>query len=125
MCDRVADKKELAKKWAEALTDGANKQQPLGNRYDGEDGLIIFGHKPVPEPAVRRDCVGRPIAVNVDTGCIYGGHLSAYDVDADELLQVRSQQPIDKQHLEFAVSPTVAPSELPTAWDDPSRTSVG
>ena len=37
VCDRVADKKELAKKWAEALTAGAAKQQPLGNRYDGED----------------------------------------------------------------------------------------
>ena len=37
VCDRVADKKELAKKWAEALTAGAQKQQPLGNRYDGED----------------------------------------------------------------------------------------
>ena len=37
VCDRVADKKELAKKWAEALTTGAQKQQPLGNRYDGED----------------------------------------------------------------------------------------
>lgn len=94
-------------------------------RYDGSDGLIIFGHKPVPEPVVCRDCVGRPIAVNLDTGCIYGGHLSAYDVEADELLQVRSQQPIDKQNLEFAVSPTVAPSELRGAWDDPSQTSAG
>jgi hypothetical protein len=37
VCDRVADKKDLAKKWAEALTAGAQKQQPLGNRYDGED----------------------------------------------------------------------------------------
>ena len=37
VCDRVADKKDLAKKWAEALTTGAAKQQPLGNRYDGED----------------------------------------------------------------------------------------
>ena len=37
VCDRVADKKELAKKWTEALTAGAQKQQPLGNRYDGED----------------------------------------------------------------------------------------
>ena len=37
VCDRVADKKDLAKKWAEALDAGAEKQQPLGNRYDGED----------------------------------------------------------------------------------------
>ena len=32
----VADKKDLAKKWAEALAAGAEKQQPLGG-YRGED----------------------------------------------------------------------------------------
>jgi hypothetical protein len=37
VCDRVTDKKDVAKKWTEALTTGAQKQQPLGNRYDGED----------------------------------------------------------------------------------------
>jgi len=36
VCDRVADKKDLAKKWAEALAAGAEKQQPLGG-YRGED----------------------------------------------------------------------------------------
>ena len=36
MCDRVADKKALAKQWAEALAAGAEKQQPLGG-YRGED----------------------------------------------------------------------------------------
>ena len=36
VCDRVADKKELAKQWAEALAAGAEKQQPLGG-YRGED----------------------------------------------------------------------------------------
>ena len=36
VCDRVADKKDLAKQWADALTAGAEKQQPLGG-YRGED----------------------------------------------------------------------------------------
>ena len=36
VCDRVADKKDLAKQWAEALAAGAEKQQPLGG-YRGED----------------------------------------------------------------------------------------
>ena len=36
VCDRVPDKKDLAKQWAEALAAGAEKQQPLGG-YRGED----------------------------------------------------------------------------------------
>ena len=36
VCDRVADKKDLAKQWAAALAAGAEKQQPLGG-YRGED----------------------------------------------------------------------------------------
>jgi len=55
-------------------------------RYDGRDGLIIVGHKPVPEPLVLRDAAGRPIVVNVDTGCVYGGQLTAYEIDTDTLL---------------------------------------
>ena len=91
-------------------------------RYDGSDGLVICGHKPQPEPVLRRDCRDRPTAINLDTGCIYGGHLTAYHVERDRLFQVRSRQPIDRERLEFAVSPTVAPSEAPAAWDAPGRT---
>lgn len=95
------------------------------DRYDGCDGLLIFGHKPRPEPVVRRDERERPIAINLDTGCIYGGHLTAYHVETDTLLQVRSCQPIDPDRIEFAVSPTVAPIEVPAAWAAPARTSAG
>jgi predicted MPP superfamily phosphohydrolase len=95
------------------------------DRYDGCDGLIIFGHKPLPEPMVRRNDIDKPIAVNIDTGCIYGGHLSAYHVESDSLLQVRSRQPIDIDRIEYAVSPTVAPIEVPSAWGARDRTFVG
>ncbi|MCE9620274.1 MAG: metallophosphoesterase [Planctomycetes bacterium] len=60
--------------------------------YNGEDGLIIVGHKPLFEPMVlRRD--GDPIVVNVDTGCAYGGSLTAYCIEEDRLIMVPSQQP--------------------------------
>ncbi len=64
--------------------------------YDGRDGLIVVGHKPfrepvqVPSPDRRRV---RPIVVNVDTGCAYGGSLTAYEPLADRFFTVPSQQP--------------------------------
>jgi hypothetical protein len=94
-------------------------------RYDGSDGLVIFGHKPVPEPIIVRDDFGRPIAVNIDTGCIYGGHLSGYHVESGALLQVRSQQPIDVKKLAFALSPTLAPIGRRSASDVPAQMPAG
>ncbi len=94
-------------------------------RYDGRDGLVIFGHKPVPEPVIIRDEDGRPIAVNVDTGCIYGGHLSGYHLERGTLLQVRSEQPIDMKKLAFALSPTLAPIGRQAASDAPARMPAG
>ncbi len=53
-------------------------------RYDGSDGLIIVGHKPLPKPLVLRHDDGRPYVVNVDTGCVYGGSLTAYLIEKDQ-----------------------------------------
>ncbi|MBC01835.1 MAG: hypothetical protein CMJ34_00835 [Phycisphaerae bacterium] len=59
--------------------------------YDGRDGLIVVGHKRVGSPVrVRR--AGRPIAVDVDTGCVTGGRLTAYLVERDEFIEVESRQ---------------------------------
>lgn len=61
-------------------------------RYDGRDGLIIVGHKPLPEPMVLRGPEGRPIVVNVDSGCVYGGWLSAYVIETETLFMAPSIQ---------------------------------
>jgi hypothetical protein len=58
--------------------------------YDGSDGLIIVGHKPLPEPIVLRHPDGRPYVVNVDSGCVYGGWLSAYAIEPDVLFMAPS-----------------------------------
>ena len=59
--------------------------------YDGDDGLIVVGHKPMRSPLrVTRD--HRPIVVNVDTGCVNGGRLSAYHVEEDAFISVESRQ---------------------------------
>jgi len=59
-------------------------------RYDGSDGLIIVGHKPVAAPLVLRHPDGRPYMLNIDTGCVYGGHLTAYAIESDTLLAAPS-----------------------------------
>jgi hypothetical protein len=60
--------------------------------YRGEDGLIIVGHQPIREPLVLRRA-GRPIVVNVDTGCVRGNRLTAYLTDEDRLVSTPSRQP--------------------------------
>jgi bis(5'-nucleosyl)-tetraphosphatase (symmetrical) len=57
-------------------------------RYDGSDGLIVVGHRPVREAIILRDGRGKPYFANLDTGCAYGGALTAYCIEADQLLQV-------------------------------------
>jgi hypothetical protein len=60
-------------------------------QYDGSDGLIVVGHRPVREPLVLRDSTGLPNFANIDTGCAYGGTLTAYCIEADQLLQVEAK----------------------------------
>ncbi len=61
-------------------------------RYRGEDGLIIVGHKPLLEPMILRRRDGTALVANIDTGCVYGNILTAYLVEADHLMQVPSRQ---------------------------------
>lgn len=64
-------------------------EQPWWDRYRGEDGLIVCGHRPLDEP-VRRSIGGRPVAIACDTGCVLGGGLTAYLVQEDRFLSVPS-----------------------------------
>lgn len=81
--DRTPD--EL--KWSIRSRDGA---RPWWECYHGEDGLLVFGHKPQDRP-LRRHARGRLVAVNVDTACVAGGDLTAYLVDADRFVAVRGR----------------------------------
>ena len=62
-------------------------------RYRGEDGLIIVGHKPLRAPMVLRRRDGSPMVVNIDTGCAYGNALTAYLPHEDRIVSVPSRQP--------------------------------
>lgn len=57
------------------------------DKYDGRDGLILCGHQHQSDPLVRcRN--GRPVVINVDTSCCYGGALTAYIVDEERFVSV-------------------------------------
>jgi serine/threonine protein phosphatase 1 len=68
---------------------------PPGNGYEGPfwferyDGppRVFFGHTVLEEPVVRSGAVG------LDTGCVYGGALTAYDCTNDELVTVPVDDP--------------------------------
>lgn len=51
--------------------------------------LIIFGHTPGKIPRARR-VAGRLVALGIDTGCVYGGALTAYSPELDEFVQVKA-----------------------------------
>jgi len=52
--------------------------------YELHDGpaLVLFGHTPSRRPRVRT-VRGRLVALGLDTGCVYGGKLTAYSPELD------------------------------------------
>lgn len=58
---------------------------PWYDVYDGEK-FVLFGHWPAPEP--RRG----KMALGLDTGCVYGHHLTSFTVESGELTSVPARQ---------------------------------
>jgi hypothetical protein len=56
--------------------------------YDGEK-IVLFGHWPAAEPRRGKKAIG------LDTGCVYGGQLTAYIVETGELTSVPARQVYD------------------------------
>lgn len=52
----------------------------------GGDPFVIYGHTP------RPNILERPSSIGIDTGCVYGGHLTAYVIDDKSLVQVRARK---------------------------------
>ncbi len=42
-----------------------------GELYDGREGFVVYGHQPFSKPRIDKYAIG------IDTGCVYGGRLSA------------------------------------------------
>lgn len=48
--------------------------------------FVIYGHTP------RPNVFERPGSIGIDTGCVYGGHLTAYVLEDKSLVQVRARK---------------------------------
>lgn len=59
--------------------------QPWYELYKGET-LVVFGHWALPDPVVR------PNAIGLDTGCVYGGALTALILPARRLVSVPARR---------------------------------
>ncbi|MGM7700930.1 bis(5'-nucleosyl)-tetraphosphatase PrpE [Pseudalkalibacillus sp. Hm43] len=65
---------------------GMPVRRDWAKQYEGES-IIVYGHTPVEEP--RK--VGNTI--NIDTGCVFGGSLTAYRFPEDTTISVPSSMP--------------------------------
>ena len=63
--------------------------------YTGPN-LILFGHTPGSVPRAHRHG-GKLVALGLDTGCVYGGKLTAYCPETDEFAQVSARRAYAKQ----------------------------
>ena len=58
---------------------------PWANEYRGK-ALVVYGHMPAPEVQILNN------TVCIDTGCVFGGKLSAYRYPEKEIVQVKAKQ---------------------------------
>jgi serine/threonine protein phosphatase 1 len=67
-----------------------------------EGPRVFFGHTVLSEPFVADHAVG------LDTGCVYGGRLTAYDYRADELIAVEPRETHVSRDADSIVDPRLA-----------------
>ena len=83
-----------------SLVPGGSYDPPYWfEEYAGPE-RVFFGHTVLEAPIVREHAVG------LDTGCVYGGELTAYDWRADELLAVPAAETFVDRKDEKFVEPT-------------------
>jgi diadenosine tetraphosphatase ApaH/serine/threonine PP2A family protein phosphatase len=93
--------RQMASDLTELRTMGANpsrrKGTPWYEVYLGEQ-IVLFGHWPAAEPRRAAKAIG------LDTGCVYGGHLTAYVIESDEFLSVPARRAYDPPSWRFRKS---------------------
>ncbi|QIB75106.1 serine/threonine protein phosphatase [Halogeometricum borinquense] len=66
---------------------------------------VFFGHTPLSAPVARRHAVG------LDTGCVYGNELTAYDWREDEFVTVDTDKTVQERAESKWVKPAVVPMQ--------------
>ena len=66
----------------------AREGTPWYEAYEGPT-KVMFGHWPAPQPRVAKHAIG------LDTGCVYGGHLTAYVLETGEFVAVTAAENYD------------------------------
>ncbi|WP_169979981.1 AAA family ATPase [Tautonia rosea] len=82
--------------------------------------LVVYGHTPVPEPEwIRR-------SVNLDTGCVFGGHLTALRYPELELISVPAAREYYASRRPFrtAQQPVSPSPNLPDPTETPPRSGA-
>jgi protein phosphatase len=64
---------------------GLPVRYPWAEEYRGR-AMVLYGHTPIPDPVWVNN------TLCLDTGCVFGGHLTALRYPAKELIQVAAQQ---------------------------------
>ncbi len=88
----VSLEQQMTSDLTEIRTLGANPSSRRGTPwydvYRG-DKTVLFGHWPAAEPRRAAKAIG------LDTGCVYGGRLTAYIIELDEFFSVPARQAYD------------------------------
>ena len=54
--------------------------------------MVVYGHTPIPEPEWLNG------TINIDTGCVFGGKLTAFRYPEKELVSIPAKQPIASRY---------------------------
>ena len=88
---------QMASDLTEIRTMGADPTRRKGTAwykvYRGPK-TIVFGHWPKKKPKRKA------FAIGLDTGCVYGGSLTAYIIESDEFISVPARRVYDGRRLE-------------------------
>jgi serine/threonine protein phosphatase 1 len=88
-----------------SLAPDGSYDRPFWFEQHAETPKVFFGHTVLAEPVHREHAVG------LDTGCVYGGELTAYDYWADEFVTVT----LDREGKGRKSSKIVTPPKPKTA----------
>jgi protein phosphatase len=74
--------------------------------------LVVYGHTPQPEPLWLNN------TVNIDTGCVFGGSLTALRYPEKEIVSVRARATYYESKRPFLAEEAQAPRSVQQAFDD-------